>query len=48
MLIKHVSGSDGFHFLFREQELVERAKELKVNAGTEPGTDIGPVISREV
>lgn len=32
----------------REEELVERAKELKVNAGTEPGADIGPVISKEV
>ncbi|KAH6760102.1 aldehyde dehydrogenase 6B2 [Perilla frutescens var. frutescens] len=31
----------------REQKLVERAKELKVDAGTEPGTDIGPVISKE-
>ncbi|XP_057783909.1 methylmalonate-semialdehyde dehydrogenase [acylating], mitochondrial-like isoform X2 [Salvia miltiorrhiza] len=30
-----------------EQKLVERAKELKVNAGVEPGTDIGPVISKE-
>jgi malonate-semialdehyde dehydrogenase (acetylating)/methylmalonate-semialdehyde dehydrogenase len=27
-------------------ELVERAKTLQVNAGNEPGTDIGPVISR--
>ena len=26
-------------------ELVEKAKTLKVNAGTEPGTDVGPVIS---
>ncbi|KAI3451266.1 hypothetical protein Pfo_007931 [Paulownia fortunei] len=30
-----------------ELELVERAKVLKVNAGTEAGTDIGPVISKE-
>lgn len=30
-----------------EEELVERAKELKVNVGTEPGADIGPVISKE-
>ncbi|KAG8383628.1 hypothetical protein BUALT_Bualt04G0033800 [Buddleja alternifolia] len=30
-----------------EHELVERAKLLKVNAGTEVGTDIGPVISKE-
>jgi malonate-semialdehyde dehydrogenase (acetylating)/methylmalonate-semialdehyde dehydrogenase len=27
-------------------ELVEKAKTLQVNAGNEPGTDIGPVISR--
>ncbi|WP_042302910.1 CoA-acylating methylmalonate-semialdehyde dehydrogenase [Paraburkholderia kururiensis] len=27
-------------------ELVEKAKALKVNAGHEPGTDIGPVVSR--
>lgn len=26
-------------------EIVERAKKLKVNAGREPGTDVGPVIS---
>jgi malonate-semialdehyde dehydrogenase (acetylating)/methylmalonate-semialdehyde dehydrogenase len=26
-------------------ELVERARKLKVNAGTEPGTDVGPVVS---
>ncbi|KAA8531456.1 hypothetical protein F0562_006191 [Nyssa sinensis] len=30
-----------------EEELVERAKELKVNAGTEAGADLGPVISKE-
>lgn len=28
-------------------DLVERAKKLKVNAGHEPGTDLGPVISPE-
>ena len=28
-------------------DLVERVKKLKVNAGHEPGTDIGPVISKE-
>ncbi|KAF7255696.1 hypothetical protein EG68_07609 [Paragonimus skrjabini miyazakii] len=28
-------------------ELVERAQKLVINAGTEPGTDIGPVISPE-
>ena len=27
-------------------ELVEKAKTLKVNAGVEPGTDVGPVVSR--
>ena len=27
-------------------ELVDKAKTLKVNAGNEPGTDIGPVVSR--
>ena len=26
-------------------ELVERARKLKVNAGTEPGTDVGPLVS---
>ncbi|XP_058010360.1 methylmalonate-semialdehyde dehydrogenase [acylating], mitochondrial-like isoform X3 [Hevea brasiliensis] len=31
-----------------EDELVERAKALKVNAGTDPTADIGPVISKEV
>ena len=28
-------------------DLIEKAKKLKVNAGHEPGTDIGPVISKE-
>lgn len=28
-------------------DLVEKARKLKVNAGHEPGTDIGPVISKE-
>ncbi|XP_012081703.1 uncharacterized protein LOC105641714 isoform X2 [Jatropha curcas] len=31
-----------------EDELVERAKALKVNLGTDPSADIGPVISKEV
>lgn len=35
-------------FLAREEELKERAKALKVNAGIEPGTDLGPVISKQV
>ncbi|MQL76666.1 hypothetical protein Taro_009072 [Colocasia esculenta] len=30
-----------------EDELIKRAKTLKVNAGIEPGTDLGPVISRQ-
>ncbi|XP_057495903.1 methylmalonate-semialdehyde dehydrogenase [acylating], mitochondrial-like [Actinidia eriantha] len=30
-----------------EEELVERAKKLKVNAGTESGADLGPVTTRE-
>lgn len=30
-----------------EEGLVERAKSLKVNAGIEPGTDLGPVISKQ-
>ncbi|XP_052192364.1 methylmalonate-semialdehyde dehydrogenase [acylating], mitochondrial-like isoform X2 [Diospyros lotus] len=30
-----------------EDKLVERAKSLKVNAGTEPGADLGPVISKQ-
>ena len=28
-------------------EIVERAKKLKVSAGTEPGADLGPLISPE-
>lgn len=28
-------------------DIVERAKKLKVNAGHEPGTDLGPVITKE-
>lgn len=28
-------------------DLIEKARKLKVNAGHEPGTDIGPVISKE-
>lgn len=32
----------------REDKLVERAKALKVNAGTEPDADLGPVISKQV
>lgn len=32
----------------REDKLVERAKTLKVNSGTEPDADLGPVISKQV
>lgn len=32
----------------REEKLVERVKALKVNVGTDPDTDIGPVISKTV
>lgn len=32
----------------REDKLAERAKALKVNAGTEPGAALGPVISKQV
>lgn len=35
-------------FLFREDKLVERAKSLKINAGTEPDADLGPMISKQV
>lgn len=28
-------------------DLVEKARKLKVNAGHEPGTDVGPVISKD-
>lgn len=30
-----------------EEELIKRASTLKVNAGVEPGTDLGPVISKQ-
>jgi len=32
----------------RENELAKRAKNLKVNAGTVPDADLGPVISKQV
>lgn len=32
----------------REGKLVEQAKALEVNAGTEPSADVGPVISKQV
>ncbi|RDX67901.1 Methylmalonate-semialdehyde dehydrogenase [acylating], mitochondrial, partial [Mucuna pruriens] len=31
----------------REAKLIERANALKINAGTEPDTDLGPVISKQ-
>ncbi|MCD7457449.1 Methylmalonate-semialdehyde dehydrogenase [Datura stramonium] len=31
-----------------EEKLLERAKTLKVSAGTEPDADLGPVISKQV
>lgn len=34
--------------LYREEELVERAKELKVNVGADPSADLGPLITKEV
>ena len=34
--------------MFREEELMQRAKALKVNVGSDPGADVGPVISKEV
>lgn len=37
-----------FRFLFREDKLVELAKSLMVNAGTESDADLGPVISKQV
>ncbi|GFS34528.1 aldehyde dehydrogenase 6B2 [Actinidia rufa] len=33
--------------LFRENKLVECAKVLKVSSGTDPGADLGPVISKQ-
>lgn len=34
--------------LCREEKIVERAKALKVSAGTDPEADLGPVISKQV
>ena len=39
---------DNVMALLREDKLVERAKALKVNAGTEPDADVGPVICKPV
>ncbi|CAL5379383.1 unnamed protein product [Camellia sinensis] len=43
----HQNNLELYYFLFREDKLVERAKSLKVNAGTEPDADLGPVISKQ-
>lgn len=37
-----------YWFLFREEKLVELAKSLIVNGGTESDADLGPVISKQV
>jgi len=34
-------------YLCRATKIIERAKALKVNAGTEPDADLGPVISKQ-
>lgn len=40
--------NQSYCFLFREDKLAERAKSLKINAGTEPDADLGPLISKQV
>lgn len=35
-------------YVSREDKLVERAKALKVNVGTDLNADLGPVITKEV
>lgn len=40
--------NQSYCFLFREDKLAERAKSLKINAGTEPDADLGPMISKQV
>ncbi|XP_016468912.1 methylmalonate-semialdehyde dehydrogenase [acylating], mitochondrial isoform X2 [Nicotiana tabacum] len=42
-IVVFVGGSNSW-----EDKLAERAKALKVNAGTEPGAALGPVISKQV
>ena len=39
---------NAFLHICREGRLVECAKALKVNVGTDPSADLGPVISKEV
>lgn len=34
--------------VFREEELVKRAKTLIVNGGTDARADVGPVVSKQV
>ncbi|KAI8011076.1 hypothetical protein LOK49_LG06G01955 [Camellia lanceoleosa] len=43
----HQNNPELCYFLFREDKLVERAKSLKVNVGTEQDADLGPVISKQ-
>lgn len=48
-VVSYFSTKLGSLFIFlREGELVDRAKALKVNVGTEPSADLGPVITKEV
>lgn len=37
-----------YSYIVREGQLVEHVKALKVNVGTDPNADIGPVITKEV
>lgn len=47
MSVRYISNHRGSAFS-REDELVELAKALKVNVGTDPSADVGPVVSIEV
>lgn len=47
MSVRYISNHRGSAF-FREDELVELAKALKVNVGTDASADVGPVVSVEV
>lgn len=33
---------------YRESEILEHVRALKVNVGTDPSADLGPVITKEV
>ena len=46
--VSHSTLSEHINNIFREGELAERAKALKVNVGTDPDADLGPVITKEV